>query len=103
MPTPATNQLEAPANRDGGVKNGHAPAQVSPRTASYSALSTLTELPGHATILGADSTGEQLGRLFSGQPELPGVILFEQDRFVGVISQAHFYKCISRAFGREIY
>ncbi len=67
------------------------------------AYSTLEHLPGFTTILGMDATGEELGRLFTEQPVLPGVILFDQDRFIGVISQAHYYKSISRVFGREIY
>ncbi len=65
--------------------------------------STLEHLPGSATNLSVDTTGEELGRLFTQQPDLPGVILFDESRFTGVISQAHYYKCISRAFGREIY
>ena len=79
------------------------PAVADSRPVSYSVESTLAEIPGHLTALGAATTGEELGELFAKNPELPGVILLDQDRFSGIISQAHFYKCVSRAFGREIY
>ena len=65
--------------------------------------STLGELPGYAVVLDSHTTGEDLGRLLADQAELPGVILLEQGILIGVISQSHYYKCVSRAFGREIY
>jgi len=79
------------------------PLDVEESKTSFEALSTLERLPGHTATFGAETTGEELGQLFSANPDLPGAIIFSQEKFVGVISQAHFYKCISRAFGREIY
>ena len=70
---------------------------------TYTPHSTLAELPGHSTIFSVDTIGEELGRIFSQHPDWPGAILFDDNNFVGVISQSHFYKCISRAFGREVY
>lgn len=69
----------------------------------YTSFSTLRQLPGVSTNLGIEAVGEELGQLFTRHPDLPGVILFDGSQFAGVISQAHYYKCISRAFGREIY
>jgi len=69
----------------------------------YSSFSTLMDIPGYSAILGAETTGEELEQLFSQHPDLPGVILYDEGVFIGVISQSHFYKCVSRAFGREIY
>jgi len=70
---------------------------------SYTVHSTLEELPGHAVILDSRTTGGELGKLLTAQPDLPGVILLEEGKLIGVISQSHYYKCVSRAFGREIF
>lgn len=85
------------------VVNGKEPPGLVSETPLYLLSSTLADLPGHSTILGAETTGEELERLFLQHPDLPGVILFDDSRFAGVISQSYFYKCVSRAFGREIY
>src|SRR5260221_2076643 len=71
--------------------------------ATFTVHTTLEALPGYSTLFGIDTIGEELAQLFGRQPDLPGVILLDEERLVGVISQAHFYKCISRAFGRELY
>ncbi|MCE0497146.1 MAG: Hpt domain-containing protein [Methylacidiphilales bacterium] len=103
MPNSVASQFEVPSGTDDGFENEKEQTPVSPPTSSLSSLSTLAELPGYSTILDLNSLGEHLGRLFSEHPDLPGVILLDQNHFAGVISQTHFYKCISRAFGREIY
>jgi HPt (histidine-containing phosphotransfer) domain-containing protein len=84
-------------------RNGKEQALLIPKENRYAVFSTLKQLPGVTTVVGTGVLGEELGRLFTEQPELPGVILYADDRFVGVISQSHYYKCISRAFGREVY
>ena len=84
-------------------KEKPAPPASAPQPVTYSVESTVAEIPGHLNALGAATTGEELGELFARNPELPGVILLDKDQFSGIISQAHFYKCVSRAFGREIY
>jgi len=73
------------------------------REASYSVYSTLKELPGYSVVLDSSTTGEELGKLLTALPDLPGIILLEEGRLVGAISQSHYYKCVSRAFGREVY
>jgi HPt (histidine-containing phosphotransfer) domain-containing protein len=85
------------------LSNGAELSSVTPKPVHFSAFSTLDQLPGFASNVSIQTTGEELGLLFKRQPELPGVILFDEGRFTGVISQAHYYKCISRAFGREVY
>ncbi|MCE0484787.1 MAG: Hpt domain-containing protein [Methylacidiphilales bacterium] len=85
------------------MTNGREVAESSPSGPNYSTQSTLADLPGHTVVLGTDTTGEQLGTLFSQQSDLPGVIIFDENGFAGMISQTHFYKCVSRAFGREVY
>jgi len=100
MISTATNRIAVSPTRDVLAING----KKSPDLVSQAPLySTLVNLPGYSTILGVETTGEELGVLFSVQPDLPGVILFDGSGFAGVISQSHFYKCVSRAFGREIY
>jgi len=96
-------QLESTVTVDLSFRNGNESSIVAQDAVHYGSHSTLEQLPGSTAILSIETTGEELGRLFSQQPDLPGVILFDENRFVGVISQSHYYKCISRAFGREIY
>ena len=84
-------------------RNGKEQPDVRANRSIHSHHTTLEFLPGSAVNLTVQTTGEQLGRLFTEQPDLPGAILFDDDSFKGVISQSHYYKCISRAFGREIY
>jgi len=103
MSDPTAIQLEPASALDLPFRNGSGLSMVSQDAVNYWSYSTLEQLPGFSTILSVDTTGEELGQLFAQQPELPGVILFDEDYFAGVISQAHYYKCISRAFGREIY
>jgi len=72
-------------------------------TGSYTVHSTLEELSGYSVTLDSRTTGGDLGTLLTAQPDLPGVILLEGGKLLGVISQSHYYKCVSRAFGREIF
>jgi two-component system, chemotaxis family, sensor kinase CheA len=105
MAPSAATSLSVLQGRDVSILNDNG-SKTSPaisETPFHSTFSTLADLPGHSTILGAETTGEQLGKLFLEQPDLPGVILLDERGLVGVISQTHFYKCVSRAFGREIY
>jgi len=103
MALTAANPVTVSPRNGNSLANGKEATVVIPQAPRYSTASTLAELPGYSTILAADTTGEELGKLFADHPDLPGVILFKNGVFAGVISQSHFYKCVSRAFGREIY
>jgi PAS domain-containing protein len=96
-----TQRIEQPAARETVVTEQKIDPALQEK--AYSVHSTLEQLPGHSVILGSKTTGEELGKILANQPELPGVILWEQGQLIGVISQSHYYKCVSRAFGREIY
>lgn len=88
------------------MSRGTARKEITPQPAreiEYTVHSTLEDLPGYSIILDSKTTGEELDQLFSQNAELPGVILLEHGELIGIISQSHYYKCISRAFGREIY
>jgi signal transduction histidine kinase len=76
---------------------------ISENKVNFSSHSTLKHLTGFSTNLSIETTGEELGQMFKQQPDLPGVILFDGQQFTGIISQAYYYKCISRPFGREVY
>jgi len=103
MPDTLEIQPEPVTSTALSYSSGTAPSSISPETVHFSAFSTLEQLPGFASNASIHTTGEELGLLFKNQPELPGAILFDEGRFTGVISQAHYYKCISRSFGREVY
>jgi len=103
MSTSAVIPLEVLPSAEIPIRNGTEVAIDSPRTETQAHHAILADLPGYSTIFNVDTTGEELGRLFAQYPDLPGAILFDENGFRGVISQSHFYKCISRTFGREIY
>jgi two-component system chemotaxis sensor kinase CheA len=69
----------------------------------FHARSVLGELPGYSVALDAETTGAEAETLFKEVPNLPGIALVQEGVLVGAISQAHFYKVVSRKFGREIY
>ena len=47
--------------------------------------------------------GEDLYQMFEQNPLLCGVILREQNKFVGMISRHHFWEMISRQYGRDTF
>jgi len=65
--------------------------------------STLQELPLYAFQVEATDLGMQISQMLETNPLLPGVILTNQGKFVGMISRRRFLEFISRPFGRELF
>ncbi|MFZ4730214.1 MAG: sensor histidine kinase, partial [Pseudanabaena sp.] len=48
-------------------------------------------------------TGEFTRQLFKDNPLLPALIVFEQDKYVGMLSRRRFLECLSRPYALELY
>lgn len=55
------------------------------------------------TSISIDERSVLLERLFLSDPALPGAIVREDDRIVGLLSRGLFLASLSQAYGREIY
>jgi signal transduction histidine kinase/CheY-like chemotaxis protein/HPt (histidine-containing phosphotransfer) domain-containing protein len=65
--------------------------------------STLADLPSYDSVVSVDISGEEVGAQFRERPDLPGVILVDGNRVVGVVSRRRFHERAGRMFGVEIY
>jgi signal transduction histidine kinase len=66
--------------------------------------STLQELPLYTFQVETTSlTGIDLAEIFEKYPQLPGVILLESGRYVGMISRRQFLEFLIRPLGKEIF
>lgn len=65
--------------------------------------STLQDLSLYNVHVEIDQKGEILNQLFEFYGTLPGVILKEQGKLVGMISQRRFFERLSRPYARELF
>jgi signal transduction histidine kinase len=66
--------------------------------------STLQELPLYTFQVETTSlTGSDLAEIFEKYPQLPGVILLESGRYVGMISRRQFLEFLIRPLGKEMF
>ena len=65
--------------------------------------STIQELPLYDFQVKPTDLGMKVAQMFEAYPLLPGVILTEQNHFIGMISRRRFLEYISRPFGRELF
>ncbi|MGK7921920.1 MAG: sensor histidine kinase [Trichodesmium sp.] len=65
--------------------------------------STLKDLQLHNFEIEINQSGVEVSRFFEAYQFIPGVILTNQGKFVGMISQQLFLKTLSRQYGREIF
>ncbi len=65
--------------------------------------STLLELPLYDFQADGEYLGTDIAQMFERYPSLPGVILTEQDQFVGMISRQSFLESLLRPFSTEIF
>lgn len=69
---------------------------------SLTPQSTLAELPTWNVRLPATALGSEIDEVLRGDPDLPGVVVFDATGVRGAISRAQFQQTISRPFGREV-
>lgn len=65
--------------------------------------STLADLPTHAFQVSAETSAILVATEFDAQPDLPGVIVMQNDKILGVISRRRFMEQIGRPYGIEVY
>ncbi|MEB3830666.1 sensor histidine kinase [Phormidium sp. CCY1219] len=65
--------------------------------------STLEELTLYDFAIEASEPGEALARAFAQNPLMPGAILVEGEKFVGMISRRRFLEHLSRPYGLELF
>ncbi|MEB3277315.1 MAG: ATP-binding protein [Lyngbya sp.] len=65
--------------------------------------STVQDLPLYSFQVDIEEPGIALTRIFETHPFIPGIILSEQGKFVGMISHRRFLKMLSRPYGRELF
>lgn len=65
--------------------------------------STLQDLPLYSFQVDIEQPGIALTQIFETHPFIPGIILTDQGKFVGMISHRRFLKMLSRPYGRELF
>lgn len=64
---------------------------------------TLQDLMLHHVCLEIDHPGDMLFQCFEEQPLLPGIILVDGGKFVGMISRRQFFERMSRPYSLELF
>ncbi|NER83212.1 MAG: ATP-binding protein [Leptolyngbya sp. SIO1D8] len=65
--------------------------------------SRLEDLHLHHFVADASCSGQSVYQSFEEKPLLPGVVLMEGNKLVGIISRRRFLEAMSRAYGRELF
>jgi hypothetical protein len=65
--------------------------------------STLQELPMYNFPVEINRTGMEVASFLDKYPLLPGVILVEQGKFIGMISRLRLLEFLIRPFGQELF
>ena len=65
--------------------------------------STISELSLSKTKVDLSQTGEFTRQIFKDDPLLPAIIVFEQDKYVGMLSRRRFLECLSRPYALELF
>lgn len=65
--------------------------------------STVAELNLYNTKVDLSQTGEFTRQLFKDDPLLPALMVFEQDKYVGMLSRRRFFECLSRPYALELF
>ncbi|MDY6803547.1 MAG: ATP-binding protein [Cyanobacteriota bacterium] len=65
--------------------------------------STLEELTLYETSLESSSPGQEVNKVFKENPLLPGIIITENGKFLGMISRRRFFEYMSRPYSLELF
>lgn len=65
--------------------------------------SMLMDIPSYNQIAAAGMLGNDVAKLFKKDILLPGVIITENDQFIGVISREMFHEKTGKIFGTEVF
>ncbi len=90
MPQEFVSEISAPILFEGSNKD-------------LSLESTLQELPLYAFEVSTSCTGADVSQVFEKYPLLTGAILFEDGRYIGMISRRQLLEFLIRPFGKEMF
>ena len=65
--------------------------------------SKLLELPQYEFSVEISFTGKELGQVFEKYPLLPGAILVDKGKYVGMLSRRQFLEFLIRPFGQDLF
>ncbi|OLP17137.1 hypothetical protein BST81_17450 [Leptolyngbya sp. 'hensonii'] len=65
--------------------------------------SSIGDLPAYKVHLDIETLGRELSDLFEQQPILPGIVIIEGNRMVGLISRRKFLERMSQPYSLELY
>lgn len=65
--------------------------------------SMIKDLPSHQVIINADASGRDLLELYNKRTNLPGILVEENRKLIGLISRDTFYERTGKIWGTEIY
>jgi two-component system NtrC family sensor kinase len=65
--------------------------------------STISELNLYSKKIDLEKTGEFARQLFQDDPILPALIVYDQDKYVGMLSRRRFLECLSRPYALELF
>ncbi len=98
---PATTQQE-PATDPAPVKpDVLVAAQIDFQELTLNSM--LMDIPSHHQTVSPETLGSEVAGLFEAEPLLPGVIVEDQGRFIGVVSRDMFYEKTGKLFGTEVF
>ncbi|MFM7885922.1 MAG: hypothetical protein ACKPCM_04360 [Pseudanabaena sp.] len=64
---------------------------------------TISELKLYKVKIDLDEVGGTAQKLFQDNPLLPGLIVYEKEFFVGMLSRRKFLECLSRPYALELF
>ncbi len=64
---------------------------------------TISQLQLHNVRVDLQQTGSFANQLFKDDPLLPAVMVYDQDRYVGMLSRRRFLECLSRPYALELF
>ena len=76
---------------------------LSPQKSPLGLRSTLQELTLYDFLLESECPGEEVTKIFQEHPLLPGIIITQQGKFIGMISRRRFFEHMSRPYSLELF
>ncbi|WP_373535169.1 sensor histidine kinase [Microcoleus sp.] len=76
---------------------------LSPLKSPLGLRSTLQELTLYDFLLESDCVGDEVSQIFQANPLLPGIIITQQGKFIGMISRRRFFEHMSRPYSLELF
>jgi hypothetical protein len=81
----------------------NSPFQIISKTNDLSIDSTINDLPTYKKIISPDTPGQEVSEILKADAHLPGVIIIDNGKLIGIISREMFYESAGKRFGPEIF